>query len=153
DLATTREFAGPYHAAGEAAPCVKCRPGVYVPPPDPLSAIARAGPGSGPGEEGSIMHRRPSPCHACWLATLAAPFLLTPPAVTHAGPMLGWAVGKNGTILHTSDGGITWVPQNSSTSNELEGVSFPDPNNGWAVGEHGTIVHTGDGGLTWARQQ
>jgi photosystem II stability/assembly factor-like uncharacterized protein len=36
----------------------------------------------------------------------------------------GWAVGSGGTIVHTSDGGLTWTPQNSGTSSGLSSVVF-----------------------------
>ena len=61
----------------------------------------------------------------------------------------GWACGRYGTILHTSDGGTTWRPQSSGTKFTLSGICFVDTKNGWAVGNKGTIVHTSDGGETW----
>ncbi len=69
----------------------------------------------------------------------------------------GWAVGYNGTILHTVDGGITWAPQNSGVTNTLTDIQFAsDGVTGWAVGDgnpvEGTIIHTTDGGTTWSRQ-
>ena len=64
----------------------------------------------------------------------------------------GWAVGEHGTILHTTDGGSTWTPQTSGTSNHLEGVHFTDANTAWAVGYAGTIVHTTDGGTSCTPQ-
>ena len=64
----------------------------------------------------------------------------------------GWAVGIKGTILHSVDGGRTWVMQNSGTEKNLFSVSFVDAQNGWAVGEFGTIIHTGDGGESWQSQ-
>ena len=65
----------------------------------------------------------------------------------------GWAVGIVGTIIHTSDGGKTWVRQESGTKNHLFGVSFADCKNGWAVGSMETIIHTSDGGKTWGKQE
>ena len=65
----------------------------------------------------------------------------------------GWACGRYGTILHTSDGGTTWSPQSSGTTFTLSGICFVDTKNGWAVGNKGTIVHTGDGGETWVKQE
>ena len=65
----------------------------------------------------------------------------------------GWACGRYGTILHTSDGGATWSPQESHTTFTLSGISFADAEHGWAVGNKGTIVHTSDGGKTWTLQQ
>ena len=47
----------------------------------------------------------------------------------------GWACGRWGTILHTADGGKTWIRQNSGTDFTLSSIYFVDSKNGWAVGE------------------
>jgi photosystem II stability/assembly factor-like uncharacterized protein len=65
----------------------------------------------------------------------------------------GWACGRYGTILHTSDGGTTWSPQSSGTTFTLSAICFVDTKNGWAAGNKGTIVHTSDGGETWEKQE
>ena len=65
----------------------------------------------------------------------------------------GWACGRWGTVLHTADGGKTWILQSSGTENTLVSIHFVDPQNGWAVGEEGTILHTEDGGKTWGQQK
>ena len=69
--------------------------------------------------------------------------------VNFADPAHGWAVGDNGTILATSDGGASWAPQKSGTSEYLVGVHFADPAHGWAVGRNGTILATRSGGQIW----
>jgi photosystem II stability/assembly factor-like uncharacterized protein len=71
-------------------------------------------------------------------------------AVFFAGPERGWAVGANGVILATSDGGRTWRPQASGVGDDLLDVKFFDEREGWAVGSGGTMLHTRDGGRTWA---
>jgi len=63
----------------------------------------------------------------------------------------GWVVGDLGTILHTSDGGVTWTEQSSGTTNWLTKVSFTDTSNGTAVGGL-TILHTTNGGNEWTSQ-
>jgi len=68
-------------------------------------------------------------------------------------PNHGWAVGILGTTIHTSDGGKTWVRQESGTKNHLFAVCFPDCKNGWACGYLETIIHTSDGGKTWEKQE
>jgi len=65
----------------------------------------------------------------------------------------GWVCGRWGTVLHTADGGKTWMLQSSGTENTLVSIHFVDPQNGWAVGEEGTILHTADGGKTWEKQK
>ena len=64
----------------------------------------------------------------------------------------GWVVGWYGTILRTTDGGITWTPQTSGISTYLLSVCFTDINNGTAVGQGGTIIRTTDGGTNWFSQ-
>lgn len=68
-------------------------------------------------------------------------------------PQHGWAVGIVGLIIHTSDGGKTWVSQKSGTENHLFSVFFADRQNGWACGYMNTIIHTSDGGKTWEEQE
>ena len=49
--------------------------------------------------------------------------------------LTGYAVGDNGTILKTTDGGTNWVIQSSDTTYWLQSVHFPvDAQNGFAVG-------------------
>jgi photosystem II stability/assembly factor-like uncharacterized protein len=59
------------------------------------------------------------------------------------------AVGMNGTIVRSTDGGDTWPRPASGTSQSLYRVSFADANTGGAVGNGGTILRTLDGGETW----
>ena len=63
-----------------------------------------------------------------------------------------WAVGSNGTILATADGGASWGPQTSNTTEDLYSVAFVDAQRGWAVGRRGMILATADGGASWAPQ-
>jgi photosystem II stability/assembly factor-like uncharacterized protein len=65
----------------------------------------------------------------------------------------GWVSGRWGTILHTADGGKTWIRQESGTNFTLSSIYFVDSKNGWAVGNEGTILHTQDGGKTWEKQK
>ena len=60
----------------------------------------------------------------------------------------GWAVGMNGTIIHTTDSGITWTSQNSSATATLFDVDFSDDLHGLACG-HSHLMYTTDGGQTW----
>jgi photosystem II stability/assembly factor-like uncharacterized protein len=52
----------------------------------------------------------------------------------------GWAVGAEGTIIHTNDGGVHWTTERSGTEHPLERIFFADRTHGWAVGFGGTIV-------------
>ena len=47
---------------------------------------------------------------------------------------IGWAVGENGTIIRTSDGGENWLELSCGTVNDLKDVFFLDSQNGFVVG-------------------
>jgi photosystem II stability/assembly factor-like uncharacterized protein len=73
------------------------------------------------------------------------------------GEKNGWAVGIQGAIFHSTDGGQEWARQNSNTGINLLDLCFVDDQNGWAVGgwawdTAGVILHTSDGGVTWNTQ-
>ncbi|MFS8499782.1 MAG: YCF48-related protein, partial [Micromonosporaceae bacterium] len=61
--------------------------------------------------------------------------------------------------LRTTDGGRTWQPQDSGTTDALGGVWFHDPLTGTAVGgrsstpARATVLHTVDGGATWTARE
>ena len=56
-------------------------------------------------------------------------------------------------MLHTTDGGETWVQQAPRYFHEMiKGIVFLNETEGWVVGWPGIIFHTRDGGLTWKRQ-
>jgi len=71
-----------------------------------------------------------------------------------------WVVGVQdsttyGMILHTEDGGETWVRQGQG-SPVLQGIDVNnlyvlDSANVWAVCSHNTLIRTTDGGLTWTK--
>ena len=53
----------------------------------------------------------------------------------------GWAVGDDGLILRTEDGGTTWTPDESITRADLLDVAFSQEGAiGWVVGDDGTIL-------------
>ncbi|MCB0297182.1 MAG: hypothetical protein KDG51_18525, partial [Calditrichaeota bacterium] len=67
----------------------------------------------------------------------------------------GTAVGWSGTILHTTNGGASWTPQNSGTIGMLNDVYFTDANHGIVTGLDligNNILRTTNGGATWAPQ-
>lgn len=77
-------------------------------------------------------------------------------AAHFATPDLGWAVGHDGVILHSRDGGRRWTrqfdgrhlgPQGAETP--LLDVHFDDATHGLAVGAFGTVLRTDDGGRRW----
>jgi YVTN family beta-propeller protein len=89
---------------------------------------------------------------AGWIGTLNAV------SFAHDG-VHAWAVGDNGTILATADGGGHWVPQVAGATGGLEAVWFSDPLHGWAGGTAcggricgGAVLATTNGGVTWTSQ-
>lgn len=46
-----------------------------------------------------------------------------------------WLVGYFGKIVHSSDGGTTWMAQTSGTSRALLGICMVDDKKGWAAGD------------------
>lgn len=75
-------------------------------------------------------------------------------AITFSSPDNGWAVGHDGVILATNDGGKTWVLQNFNPDDEFPlqflDVHFVDDQRGFAIGTYGLMMETRDGGLNWA---
>ena len=66
-----------------------------------------------------------------------------------------WVVGADGTILHTTNGGLTWVTVPIMTTEDLTTVEFINPDTGWVVVGSSTdssVFRTTDGGLTWELQ-
>ena len=68
-----------------------------------------------------------------------------------------WAVGREGTIIATHDGGEHWRRQPSGTDYHLMAVAFADSLHGWAAGLkrvgygcESVIIGTTDGGRSWS---
>ena len=102
----------------------------------------------------------------CLLLVIALPTLAAPVAYPADAPIRsiqfvdereGWAVGDDGAIWHSIDGGLTWEPQTSGVRASLRGVHFLTPYTGWIVGRvelpggnsRGIVLATTDGGLKW----
>ncbi len=64
----------------------------------------------------------------------------------------GWVVGHAGTILKTTNGGNTWIPQSAPTNDYLS-VCFIDSYTGWIGGTNGIILRTTNGGANWMSSQ
>ena len=73
-------------------------------------------------------------------------------SVSFVDASTGWVAGKNGKILHTTNGGLLWQTQDVPTAVDLESIFFADATQGWAVGDTGVILHTDDGGSSWSLQ-
>jgi photosystem II stability/assembly factor-like uncharacterized protein len=70
-----------------------------------------------------------------------------------------WAVGHDGVIVHSADGGLNWERQRLSVFSKesdaltngapLLDVLFIDENQGFAVGAYAQLLSTVDGGKSW----
>ncbi len=65
----------------------------------------------------------------------------------------GWVVGERGTLLRTTDAGVSWSSIDVPTTQDLTAACFTDASNGWVVGDGEAILHTQDGGLTWTTHE
>lgn len=83
-----------------------------------------------------------------------APTRSTLTAVTFANDKDGWAVGHNGVILHTADGGLSWKVQQylPNLQKPLLDVAFKNSLEGIALGAYGLFFQTSDGGETWVQK-
>ncbi len=61
-----------------------------------------------------------------------------------------FAVGANGTILHSADDGAVWTAQTSGTGQALNGVWGSGNTNIFAVGANGTILQSVNDGGVWS---
>lgn len=70
---------------------------------------------------------------------------------------MGWAVGDNGLVMRTKDGGLTWEsrqvpldcePMCDKWGQPLESVKFVNEQLGWVVASN-QVARTTDGGETW----
>ncbi|HXC05283.1 MAG TPA: YCF48-related protein, partial [Bacteroidia bacterium] len=62
-----------------------------------------------------------------------------------------FACGNHGTVLRTTDGGLSWDIRNLLLKDSLNlyGLNFLDSNYGMLCGEGGSLFKTTDGGETW----
>jgi photosystem II stability/assembly factor-like uncharacterized protein len=102
--------------------------------------IESAGPGAG------------DPAHGEWLQVRAVQYDGTYHAICFGDENNGWAVGDEGKILHSSDGGRSWVLQGSGTHLSIACVAFADSRRGWVGCANDSIGSTTDAGATWSWQ-
>ena len=74
--------------------------------------------------------------------------------IAFATGQTGWAVGHDGLILHTADGGTSWQPQAlkdlpGRDKPRLSGIAAIDATHAVLVGEFGVVAQTLDGGANW----
>ena len=69
--------------------------------------------------------------------------------VDSIGERIVWAVGYFGTIIKSTDAGITWSVQESGIRERLYNIEVVDESTAWVDGECGVLLRTVDGGSTW----
>jgi photosystem II stability/assembly factor-like uncharacterized protein len=81
----------------------------------------------------------------------------TPPSVhmislSFGNAYTGCAVGNEGKIMLTANGGVNWQQVASGNTEFLNSVYFTGLDSGWIVGSNSTILKTTDGGHNWYNQ-
>lgn len=61
-----------------------------------------------------------------------------------------WKAAGNGTVLKTTDGGLSWMRTSLSQSAWFAGLDCKNGLRCWISGKNGTVMHTSDGGANWA---
>jgi len=119
-----------------------------------LLGVTRAGPRMvAVGEYGNIVLSDDD--GKTWRQAKKVPSTVTLTSVAFIDDKTGWAVGHDTLILHTTDGGETWVKQfgGGESDNALLSVFFKSPSHGWAVGAFNYTVETTDAGKTWVERK
>lgn len=110
------------------------------------------------GERGNILL---SESRRDWRQVVGVPTRSTLTAVTAVDNQV-WAVGHDGVILHSADGGLSWQRQRAEPfdpdSDELQSgaplldVLFTDALHGYVVGAYAQLLVTEDGGANWTQR-
>ena len=91
-----------------------------------------------------------------WLALAVRAADVDPRMLLLDGAVIGRdlvVVGERGSILTSTDNGLSWQAATVPTASTLTGVSFaPGSLHGWAVGHDALILTTADAGRTWTKQ-
>ncbi len=75
--------------------------------------------------------------------------------VTFVNTNVGYVSGDNGQVFKTTNGGFSWIRQNTGVSEGLASIQFLNENVGYAASgffqDYATIVKTVNGGATWSK--
>jgi hypothetical protein len=67
------------------------------------------------------------------------------------GGKQAWRIGPAGSLEHSKDKGLNWIPQISGVYTDLLAGSAPSAKVCWIVGASGTLLRTTDGGTHWIK--
>lgn len=165
-------------AAGVSGPLQRAATVLRDPARAALTGLAQAGQRLvAVGERGAVLLSDDAGAH--WRQAKAVPVSVTLTAVQFVTPLLGWALGHQGVVLHSRDGGETWqrqldgadiaklIQQAAQASGDakaqteaqrlvdegadkpLLALHFADERTGWVVGAFNLALRTQDGGKTW----
>jgi hypothetical protein len=90
-----------------------------------------------------------SPARARAMMRTAA--LQNPHVFWAPGGKQAWRIGPAGSLEHSKDKGLNWIPQISGVYIDLLAGSAPSTKVCWIVGSSGTILRTADGGTHWTK--
>jgi photosystem II stability/assembly factor-like uncharacterized protein len=102
-------------------------------------------------DEGCLEDELEAKATLAWRRT-AAPSARRHDDVWFVDALIGWAVNSDGHIIKTTDGGLTWVLQQSTPGVYLRCLGFAGASIGWVgtLTRSRRLYHTVDGGATWA---
>lgn len=168
----------PAQAVGVVDPLVRPATVLRQPQRAALTGLAQAGQRLvAVGERGAVLLSDDAGAH--WRQAQAVPVSVTLTAVQFATPLRGWALGHQGVVLTTRDGGETWQRQldgkriaqllreaaqasgdakaqaeaerlvGEGSDKPLLALHFRNEREGWVVGAFNLALSTQDGGKTW----
>ena len=71
------------------------------------------------------------------------------PPPSPAPGVLAWAVGEQGDVLGTRDGGAHWARWPFFLHESGVDIDFSDATTGWLATDAGTVLRSADGGKSW----
>lgn len=128
-------------------------PRIAQPDAAPILAVARAGGRSVAVGDHGIVILSDDGTHFRQASSVPTRSTLT--SVFFIDGKNGWAVGHDGTVIGSRDGGDSWqvLRQELGKERALFSVWFENAEHGFAVGQFGTALETDDGGRTWRERR